>query len=331
MPSPLRGSRLRQQRRGCCASSTDLNGVAARELLDVAVFARVSPEHKLRIVECFQANGDVVAMTGDGVNDAPALKKANIGIAMGIKGTEVAKDASDMVITDDNFATIVHAIEQGRIIYANIIRFVQYLFSCNLAEIIVIFSAILLGWPLPLAAIQLLWLNMVTDIFPALALVLEPSSPGMMRRPPRRPDEPIISWGLARLIAFHASLIGLATLVAFQFGMDMAGSENKPIAVGMTMAFSTLAFTQTFHAMSARSQHRSIFSQTLNSNYWLVVAVVFSLALQLAAVYAQPLQRVLHTVALGEMQMLVVLVCSIMPAVIVEAMKRVKPLPAGPH
>jgi Ca2+-transporting ATPase len=302
--------------------STDFNGAVAQEFSDVAVFARVSPEHKLRIVECFQANGDVVAMTGDGVNDAPALKKADIGIAMGIKGSEVAKDASDMVITDDNFATIVHAIEQGRIIYANIIRFVHYLFSCNLAEIVIIFSAILLGWPLPLAAIQLLWLNMVTDIFPALALVLEPSSPGMMRRPPRRPDEPIISGAFAQLIIFHALLLGAATLVAFRLGLDMAGGGNQRVAVGMTMAFTTLAFTQIFHALSARSQHRSIFAQRLSSNYWLVAAVVFSVALQLAAVYIRPLQRVLHTAALGRMEMLVVLVCAAVPVVIVELIKR---------
>ena len=143
-----------------------------------AVFARVSPEHKLRIVEALQSQGEVVAMTGDGVNDAPALKKADIGMAMGIKGTEVAKEAADMVITDDNFATIVGAVEQGRIIYANILRFVHYLFSCNLAEILVVFVAIMLGWPLPLVALQILWLNMITDVFPAMALALEPSAPG---------------------------------------------------------------------------------------------------------------------------------------------------------
>jgi Ca2+-transporting ATPase len=153
------------------------------------VFARVSPEHKLRIVEALQAGGEVVAMTGDGVNDAPALKQADIGVAMGIKGTEVAKEAAAMVITDDNFATIVGAVEQGRVIYANILRFVHYLFSCNLAEILVVFTALMIGWPLPLAALQILWLNMITDVFPAMALALEPSNPDAMKRPPRDPKQ----------------------------------------------------------------------------------------------------------------------------------------------
>jgi Ca2+-transporting ATPase len=309
--------------------SSQLANASSYPLSDVAVFARVSPEHKLRIVEGFQAVGHVVAMTGDGVNDGPALKKADIGIAMGIKGSEVAKDASDMVITDDNFATIVYAIEQGRIIYANIIRFVHYLFSCNLSEIFVIFFAILIGWPLPLAAIQLLWLNMITDIFPALALVLEPSSPGMMQRPPRRPDEPIISRPLAGLIALHAAVLSAATLLAFGFGLYSEGDySHDSQKLGMTMAFMTLAFSQILHALSSRSQHRSIFAQSLRSNYWLVGAILFSIGLQLAAIYIWPLQRVLHTVALSPSQMLVVITCSVMPVVLVELLKSVRKLSA---
>jgi Ca2+-transporting ATPase len=303
---------------------SDFSGVVAQEFSDVAVFARVSPEHKLRIVEYFQASGDVVAMTGDGVNDAPALKKADIGIAMGIKGSEVAKDASDMVITDDNFSTIIHAIEQGRIIYSNIIRFVHYLFSCNLAEIFIIFAAIMLGWPLPLAAIQLLWLNMVTDIFPAVALVLEPSSPGMMRRPPRRPDEPIISSAFARLIAVHALILCAVTLIAFRFGLNMEGGGSQRVPAGMTMAFATLSFAQIFHALSSRSQERSILSQKLGGNYWLVAALILSAVLQLVAVYAEPLQKVLHTVNLGRTEMFVVLVCSVTPVGIIEVIKHLK-------
>ena len=171
------------------------------------VFARVSPEHKLRIVEALQAGGEVVAMTGDGVNDAPALKQADIGVAMGIKGTEVAKEAADMVITDDNFATIVGAVEQGRIIYANILRFVHYLFSCNFAEILVVFVALMVGWPLPLGALQILWLNMITDVFPALALALEPSAPDVMKRPPRDPREPLMTPRFVGLIAWQGLLL----------------------------------------------------------------------------------------------------------------------------
>ena len=178
----------------------------------VGVFARVSPEHKLRIVEALQAEGEVVAMTGDGVNDAPALKQADIGVAMGIKGTEVAKEAAAMVITDDNFATIVGAVEQGRIIYANILRFVHYLFSCNLAEILVVFAALMVGWPLPLAALQILWLNMVTDVFPAMALALEPSAPDVMKRPPRDPQEPLMTPRFVGLIAWQGLLLTGVTL-----------------------------------------------------------------------------------------------------------------------
>ena len=294
-------------------------------LSDVGVFARVSPEHKLRIVEGLQACGHVVAMTGDGVNDAPALKRANIGIAMGIKGSEVAKDASDMVITDDNFATIVYAIEQGRIIYANIIRFVHYLFSCNLSEILLIFISIMIGWPLPLAAIQLLWLNMITDILPALALVLEPSTPGMMHRPPRQPDEPIISKSFAGLIILHATILSAATLTAFALGLGMeapnSGGEHK---VAMTMAFMTLALSQVLYAFCARSQNRSIIAHRAGTNYWLVVAAALSIGLQLVALYVPSLRIVLHTAALGPSELLIVATCSFLPVIVVETLKLAK-------
>ena len=157
------------------------------------MFARVSPEHKLQIVDALQRLGHVVAMTGDGVNDAPALRKADIGIAMGIRGTEVAKESAAMVITDDNFSTIVGAVEQGRVIVHNILRFIHYLFSCNFAEILTVFTPIMLGWPLPLGVLQILWLNLVTDIFPALALALEPSAPDVMKQPPRDPKQPLMT------------------------------------------------------------------------------------------------------------------------------------------
>ncbi len=193
---------------------------------DAAVFARVSPEHKLRIVEALQRRGEVVAMTGDGVNDAPALKKADIGVAMGIKGTEVAKETADMIVTDDNFASIVRAVEQGRIIYANIIKFIHYLFSCNFAEVITVFTAIVTGLPLPLLPLQILWLNMITDVFPALALALEPSAPGIMRRPPRDPDERLLRPRFLGLIAWQGLMIAVLTLLVFLVGLRWYGSEG---------------------------------------------------------------------------------------------------------
>jgi P-type Ca2+ transporter type 2C len=178
-------------------TGADLNKLSDEEMIEnvqaTDVYARVSPEHKMRIVDALRANQEVVAMTGDGVNDAPAIKRADIGVAMGITGTDVAKGAADMVLTDDNYASIVSAVEQGRVIYSNIRKFVYYLLSCNAAEIMVIFLATLFGWPIPLTAIQLLWLNLVTDGAPALALGTEPGDPDIMDRPPRPTDEPIIN------------------------------------------------------------------------------------------------------------------------------------------
>ncbi len=194
---------------------------------NAAVFARVAPEHKLKIVEALQLQGHVVAMTGDGVNDAPALKKADIGIAMGIKGTEVAKENADMVITDDNFTSIVGAVEQGRIIYGNILRFLHYLLSCNLSEIMTVFVALMIGWPLPLVALQILWLNLITDIFPAFALALEPSSPDVMKRSPRDPQEPLLTYSFVGLIAWQGLLLSAVTLIAFGIGMHWHGAEGK--------------------------------------------------------------------------------------------------------
>jgi len=287
----------------------------------VGVFARVSPEHKLRIVEAMQANGDIVAMTGDGVNDAPALKQADIGIAMGIKGTEVAKEASAMVITDDNFATIVRAIEQGRVIYANILRFVHYLFSCNLAEILVVFVALLLGWPLPLGALQILWLNMLTDVFPALALALEPSAPDVMKQSPRDPQEPLVTRGFILLISWQGLLLTAATLVAFAVGMQWHGSEGQGLVRSTTMAFMTLAFSQIFHVFNARSQHDSAFTARLFTNSWLWGAIFFCVLLQIAAVNLPLLQVVLKTTSPSWSDWIVILGCSFLPVALVELVK----------
>jgi Ca2+-transporting ATPase len=291
---------------------------------EVGVFARVSPEHKLRIVEALQAGGEVIAMTGDGVNDAPALKQADIGVAMGIKGTEVAKEAAAMVITDDNFATIVRAVEQGRVIYANILRFVHYLFSCNLAEILVVFIALMVGWPLPLGALQILWLNMITDVFPALALALEPSAPDMMNRPPRDPREPLMAPGFVWLITWQGFLLSGVTLLAFWVGMRWYGAEGAGLRHATTVAFMTLALAQVFHAFNARSQRRSAFTARLFTNGWLWAAVAGCVLLQLAAVYAPFLNAVLRTVPLTALDWGLVLACSLVPVGVVEMVKVVR-------
>ena len=296
---------------------------------ETAVFARVSPEHKLRIVESLQTQGAIVAMTGDGVNDAPALKKADIGIAMGIKGTEVAKEASAMIITDDNFATIVGAVEQGRVIYSNIIRFIHYLFSCNFSEIITVFVPIIVGWPLPLVALQILWLNMITDVFPALALALEPTTPGLMKRGPRDPKRPLLNAPFLWMITWQAALISTSTLAAFYVAMQWHGVDDQGITHTTTVAFMTLALAQVFHVFSCRSQRRSAVLSALFANAWLWGAVVLCIALQLAAVYFAPLNRVLHTTPLAGRDWLLVAACSLGPAVVIEAIKFVRHLIFG--
>jgi Ca2+-transporting ATPase len=299
-----------------------------RAVAGAGVFARVTPEQKLRIVEAHRAGGEVVAMTGDGVNDAPALKRADIGVAMGVKGTEVAKEAADVVLTDDNFATLVAAVEQGRVIYANILRFVHYLFSCNLAEILVVFVAILAGWPLPLAPLQVLWLNLLTDVFPALALALEPSSPDAMKRGPRDPAEPLLTHGFVGRVAWQGALLAAATLLAFGVAMEWHGSD-LPRAV--TVAFMTLALAQVAHAFSARSHRRSTFDARLLTNGWLWAAALGCVALQLAAVYWAPLQDVLRTTALTGADWLLVAGCSLAPLAVIELVKltRRQPAPNG--
>ena len=299
-----------------------------RVVTEAAVFARVSPEHKLQIVEALQAQGQIVAMTGDGVNDAPALKQADIGIAMGIKGTEIAKENADMVITDDNFASIVGAVEQGRIIYGNILRFLHYLLSCNLSEILTVFLALMFGWPLPLVALQILWLNLITDIFPAFALALEPSSPDVMRRLPRDPQEALLTRRFVGLIVWQGILLAATTLLAFAIGMQWHGGEGEGLRRATTMAFMTLALTQVFHAFNARSQRRSALTTRLFTNGWLWAAVVACLALQAAAVSVPLLQRALATVPPTLPEWAVIAGCSLLPVVVVELVKALQRLAA---
>ncbi|MFC2095107.1 cation-translocating P-type ATPase [Candidatus Bipolaricaulota bacterium] len=256
------------------------------QIKDIDVFARVSPQHKVRIVEALKSDGHIVAMTGDGVNDAPALKKADIGIAMGITGTDVAKDSADMVLVDDNYASIISAIEQGRVIYDNIRKAVFYLLTCNFAEIAILFIATLLGWPAPLTAIQLLWLNLVTDGAPALALALEPEEPGIMKRPPRPTNEPIIDRRMLRGFLVQSSALAGSILGVFWLALQGIFS-----AVAGTMAFATLVLAELFRAYSVRSEDTPILKLGWRSNRWMQMAVATSAVLLLVVLYIPPLAR----------------------------------------
>jgi Ca2+-transporting ATPase len=247
---------------------------------DISVYARVSAEHKLRIVRAWKARGQVVAMTGDGVNDAPAIKAADIGIAMGITGTDVTKEASDMVLTDDNFASIVSAVEEGRGIFDNIQKFIHYLLASNASEVLLMLIAALVGWPAPLTAVQLLWINLVTDGLPALALGVEPSERDIMRRPPRPPREPVITRHGGLLILIHGLLIAAVGVTAFAFTYG----RGEDIHRARTAAFCTLAFTQLFFSFACRSRSRTLPELGPFSNPYLFGAIAASALLQFAVV-----------------------------------------------
>jgi P-type Ca2+ transporter type 2C len=278
-------------------------GDLAAHVSHATVFARVSPEHKLRIVEALQASGELVAMTGDGVNDAPALKRAEIGVAMGITGTEVAKEASAMVLLDDRFQTIVAAVREGRRIFDNIRRFVRYTMTTNSGEIWVVLLAPLLGFPVPLLPIQILWINLVTDGLPGIALAVEPAERNVMRRPPRRPDESIFAHGMGYHIVFFGLLLAAVSLAGLFYGHHGRGQEDHH----RTMVFTVLALGQMAHCLAIRSEIDSLFRQGLRSNLWVLGAVSATVALQLAVVYAPPLQAVLHTHPLSADELLVAL------------------------
>ena len=286
-----------------------------------AVFARVSPDDKQQIVRALQRRGEVVAMTGDGVNDAPALRVADIGIAMGARGTDVAKHASDIIITDDRFATIVVAVEQGRVIVHNILRFIHYLFSCNAAELAVVAIAVALGWPLPLAAMQILWLNLLTDVFPAVALAIEPTAVGVMSKRPRDPSIPLMTPAFAWLIVWQGALLSLCTLIAFRTGLHWYGQAPSGLAHAETMAFTTLAMSQLTHAFNVRSVTQSAFSRGTPSNPWLWWAVAGCAVAQLAALEIPALRTILGTTSLTYTDWSIVLATSIAPLVVVETVK----------
>ncbi len=260
------------------------------------VCCRVSPQHKTRIVDALKGRGHVVAMTGDGVNDAPALKRANIGVAMGITGSDVAKQTADMILTDDNFASIVAAIEQGRIIYSNIRKFVYFLLACNVGEILIIFGSMLVGLPIPLKPVQLLWLNLVSDGAPALALGLEKGDPDIMDSPPRSPTEPVINRDMAIGIGVVGVVDALAILGVFYLALQRYPDQ---LIVAQTIAFVTLCSSELIRAFTARSEHYSIFSIGFLSNRWMVWAVGVSFLLVLMVVYVPFLQPFFDTVPLS--------------------------------
>jgi len=274
-----------------------------------AVYARVSPEHKLRIVKALQAKGHIVAMTGDGVNDAPALKTADIGVAMGITGTDVSKDASETVLLDDNFATIVNSVEEGRIIYDNIRKFLKYTMTSNSGEIWVMLLAPFVGMPLPLAPLQILWINLVTDGLPGLAMAVEPGERGTMQRPPRDPQEPIFDLPMVRHIVLVGIVMGLVSLGVGLWYWIGEPTENYDASWG-TIVFTVLTLSQMGHALAIRSSRDSLFSIGLLSNKPLFGAVALTLALQLAVIYIPAFQTVFRTTALSWQNLLICLVLS---------------------
>ena len=300
-----------------------LDALDAAQLRDVvattAVFSRITPEHKLRIVEALQARGEIVAMLGDGVNDAPALRKADVGVAMGMRGTDAAKGAAAIVLRDDRFETIAAAVEEGRVIFDNIRKFVLYLFSCNVAEVLVLLAAGVTGLPLPLWPLQLLWLNMITDTFPALALAMEPAESQVMDRAPRRPDEAILSRAFLLRIAMYGVLITGATMGAYLWALASAPAQAT------TVAFMTLAFAQIFHLGNARRAHPVLSRRGATSNRYALGAVGLSVLLQVATMYVEPLPRLLRVAPLDGSEWLVVGCCALVPAVTGQALKLWRP------
>ena len=284
-----------------------------------AVFARVSPEHKMRIVQAWQKRGQVVAMTGDGVNDAPALKAADIGCAMGRTGTDVAKGAADMVLTDDNFSTIVSAIEEGRGIYSNIRKAIHYLLSCNIGEIFTIFAATLLDFgQMPLVPVQLLWLNLVTDSLPALALGVEPVEEGVMEEAPRNASAGLFDRRFSLRLAWQGLMVGGLTLAAYFLGFTRLAAPGMEGAAANTMAFATLTLCQLFHAFNVRSEERSLFSQGVFSNPAMNRAFLAGLAMQLSVLLVPPLQGVFSVVPMDIPQWCTVLALAAAPIPICE-------------
>jgi Ca2+-transporting ATPase len=307
---------------GKALEGKDLNRINLHKEIDkIAIYARVNPEDKTRIVDALRKKGHIIAMTGDGVNDAPALKKADIGIAMGITGTDVSKEASDMILVDDNFASIVNAVEEGRSIYDNIRKFVNYLLSSNLGEVLTIFLAMLLA-PfflnvLPLLPLQLLWINFATDVFPALALSVDPSQPDIMEKKPRSPKENILTRGMLQRMLIIGLIMMVGTLFVFKWYL------GKNISYAQTMAFSTLMMFQMWNVLNCRSTDKSLFSIGPFSNKWLIGAIILSILLQLVVIYT-PFSIIFKTAQLTFLDWAYVILISSSVFIIVEIIKLIK-------
>ena len=297
--------------------------ILERDIMKYSVFARVSPEHKVRIVKAFRSTGAVVAMTGDGVNDAPALKNADIGIAMGLNGTDVAKNAADMVLTDDNFVTIVEAVKQGRNIFENIRKAIHFLIATNIGEIVTIFLGLLLGLKSPLLAIQLLWVNLVTDSLPAIALGLEPPEKDIMNKKPRDSRKSIFADGLWGKIFAEGTMLGVLTLLAFSIGNNLYNIE-----VGRTMAFVSLGILELVHSFNVKSE-TSIFKVGLFENKYLIGAFVLGVLLQVLVVIIPPVANIFKLVPLNGIQWLYTFGISILPLIIIEVQKKLNEVRFG--
>lgn len=301
----------------------------SKKILNYKVFARVSPEHKVRIVRAFRSHGNIVSMTGDGVNDAPSLNAADIGVAMGITGTDVAKGAASMILLDDNFTTIVRAIESGRIIYNNIKKSIIFLLSCNLGEVVAMFFVLLAGWQTPLLAIQLLWINLVTDSFPAIALGMDKWDSSVMDEKPRSPKESFFSNGWASRIIFFGSLMGLVTIIAFFFGYFVQGGimpwsaniTEENTAYAQTFAFMTLVLTQLFFSLSIRSETATIFSREFFANKILILVVIASIILQFSIVNFDFTREIFHLHSIDFADLEIIVILSLIPTIFNEIRK----------
>ncbi|NMA84985.1 MAG: calcium-translocating P-type ATPase, PMCA-type [Epulopiscium sp.] len=302
----------------------------ANKINDYRVFARVSPEHKVKIVKAYKSQGNTVSMTGDGVNDAPSLKIADIGVAMGITGTDVSKGASDMILTDDNFATIVHAIEEGRKIYSNIRKSVIFLLSCNLGEVIAIFLSVLFSWPIPLIPTQILWINLITDTLPAIALGVDLGDKDEMKKKPRDPKESFFAGGAGARAILGGTLIGILTLGAFYFGLREHGyyltSKNIPediLTYARTMSFVVLAASQLFYSLTMRNATKSIFQIGLFSNMYLIGAIIVGFILQLGVISVPFLASAFQVKMLSFRDWGIVIILALIPFLINEMIKKV--------